>query len=634
MSNSILWNPGGPEIQLSSEGALNTLTVSHCNIEGGLDSIEVGANTINWLDGNIDADPFYVDPENGIYQLMTCSPCIGARTNDSIPIVDIDGNPRPDPPGSQADMGAFEHPLAFPRTIPEIQVNQSALNFDEAYINYPDTLIYRVSNWGCDVLYIQAETDLVEYVLEPEFIALEQGQKDSFLVIFTPIYCSSYPDSLILTTNDQDESTIIVPLAGQGVLPPNISVYPYRYDLEMNLDLLETHTSVISNTGGSNLEFEIAMDDSRQQGGYALQFDGIDDYVDCGDLGFDSDADSITVAMWINPNTLTGNYGYWAFPGGTDQFSFYIQDGYYNEGILGQYFGYAAKPAGEWSHLAVTFDGWYQCFYLNGELLDSNHVIDPASFNISGRSFMIGSGNNGATYADGAIDAVMVWSTTRSQDQINSDMHRTIAYNEPGLVGYWRFNEGIGDTTNSYTTDSHPGIIHGSPEWIESTAPITSWITVQPLSGTIESNGSEDISIIMDASNLLVGDYQTEIRLFSNDPDQGLIIIPVSVTTFVNVEPEPPIPTAYQLHQNYPNPFNPVTTIKYDLPVDSYVKLTIYNILGQQVITLTDDYQNAGYKSIRWNGRTTSGKLVSTGMYFYSIEASQYSAIRKMVLLK
>jgi len=56
--------------------------------------------------------------------------------------------------------------------------------------------------------------------------------------------------------------------------------------------------------------------------------------------------------------------------------------------------------------------------------------------------------------------------------------------------------------------------------------------------------------------------------------------------------------------------------------------------MGRQVIKLTDGFQEAGYKSIRWNGRNTSGQVVSAGMYFYAIEAGKYSAIRKMILLK
>ncbi|MCK5330547.1 MAG: T9SS type A sorting domain-containing protein, partial [Candidatus Marinimicrobia bacterium] len=87
------------------------------------------------------------------------------------------------------------------------------------------------------------------------------------------------------------------------------------------------------------------------------------------------------------------------------------------------------------------------------------------------------------------------------------------------------------------------------------------------------------------------------------------------------------------MHQNYPNPFNPITTIQYDLPEDGNIKLIIYNIRGREVIVLVNGNQEAGYKSIRWNGRNAAGQLVSAGMYFYAIGTNGHSAIRKMVLL-
>jgi len=94
------------------------------------------------------------------------------------------------------------------------------------------------------------------------------------------------------------------------------------------------------------------------------------------------------------------------------------------------------------------------------------------------------------------------------------------------------------------------------------------------------------------------------------------------------------IPTEFALHQNYPNPFNPITTIEYDLPEDGNLKLAIYDILGREVIELANGFQEAGYRSVQWNGRNAFGQIVSAGMYFYAIEAGKYSAIRKMVLLK
>jgi len=86
--------------------------------------------------------------------------------------------------------------------------------------------------------------------------------------------------------------------------------------------------------------------------------------------------------------------------------------------------------------------------------------------------------------------------------------------------------------------------------------------------------------------------------------------------------------------QNFPNPFNPETEISYALPEDSYVKLTIYNIQGQKVKQLVDEYQNAGTREVIWDGRDESGERVASGIYFYRIQAGSYSMTNRMVLLK
>ena len=85
---------------------------------------------------------------------------------------------------------------------------------------------------------------------------------------------------------------------------------------------------------------------------------------------------------------------------------------------------------------------------------------------------------------------------------------------------------------------------------------------------------------------------------------------------------------------NYPNPFNPQTEIAYSLPEDCYVKLTIYNIQGQKVKQLLDEYQSAGTKEVVWDGCDENGEKVASGIYFYRIEAGPNSATKRMVLLK
>jgi hypothetical protein len=94
------------------------------------------------------------------------------------------------------------------------------------------------------------------------------------------------------------------------------------------------------------------------------------------------------------------------------------------------------------------------------------------------------------------------------------------------------------------------------------------------------------------------------------------------------------IPMEYNLYNNYPNPFNLETILNYDLPDDIMVNIIIYDVLGRIVIEMVNNYQLAGHKSIGWDGTDDTGAPVSTGVYFYSIQAGVFMQTKKMVLLK
>jgi len=93
-------------------------------------------------------------------------------------------------------------------------------------------------------------------------------------------------------------------------------------------------------------------------------------------------------------------------------------------------------------------------------------------------------------------------------------------------------------------------------------------------------------------------------------------------------------PQGFALEQNFPNPFNPVTTLRYDLPENSYVNVTVYDMLGTQVRTLVNTTQDAGFRSVIWNATNDYGKPVSAGIYLYQIQAGEFVQTKKMVLLK
>ena len=94
------------------------------------------------------------------------------------------------------------------------------------------------------------------------------------------------------------------------------------------------------------------------------------------------------------------------------------------------------------------------------------------------------------------------------------------------------------------------------------------------------------------------------------------------------------IPDVFALHQNYPNPFNPVTTIRYDVPEQAHVIMEIYNILGQKVAVVVDGIHQPGFHAVRWNGVNMYGKPMSSGMYFYHIQAGDFRSVKKLILVK
>jgi len=115
--------------------------------------------------------------------------------------------------------------------------------------------------------------------------------------------------------------------------------------------------------------------------------------------------------------------------------------------------------------------------------------------------------------------------------------------------------------------------------------------------------------------------------------DSGDIIVDGDVDGFT-LDKVPEIPLTYLLSQNYPNPFNPVTSISYEIPKESFVRISIYNLLGQKVTDLVSNLHPAGYHNVMWNSMDMSGKPVSSGVYIYTIQADNFRAVKKMVLLK
>jgi hypothetical protein len=153
--------------------------------------------------------------------------------------------------------------------------------------------------------------------------------------------------------------------------------------------------------------------------------------------------------------------------------------------------------------------------------------------------------------------------------------------------------------------------MEGVPDWFP-----PGWFT------GVAVSKSGDVYVTGDVSNAL---YRFPKNVITD-------VVPTVVKQSANIGAA--LPAHYSLSQNYPNPFNPSTTIRFELPEAGHVALTVYNMSGQEVARLADESLGAGSYLAEWDGRDMSGELVSSGVYLYRLKAGEYTATRRMIMMK
>ena len=164
----------------------------------------------------------------------------------------------------------------------------------------------------------------------------------------------------------------------------------------------------------------------------------------------------------------------------------------------------------------------------------------------------------------------------------------------------------------------------------------SSALTVEPVTFDLVAGSFQQVSISIDPSSMNDTTYYRLKILIHSEND---LILPAALTERIYFSNNKPsgitndksdhFPGKYMLYQNYPNPFNNVTMIRYLLPEACKVKLSIYNLLGEEIATLINEYKTAGSHEIKW-----SAEGLPNGVYFYRLQGSNFTEIKKLVLLK
>ncbi|MBT8391607.1 MAG: T9SS type A sorting domain-containing protein [Ignavibacteria bacterium] len=332
--------------------------------------------------------------------------------------------------------------------------------------------------------------------------------------------------------------------------------------------------------------------------GFALKFDGVDDFLNCGNgTSLQITGSEVTLECWINvnqfkPNIWEGSLIVKDFGAPGNDSGYMIRcgdDGKVNFNLGAGSWQELTSPAdaiqlNSWHHIAATYDGTDMKIYVDGDLVAE---VNRPSLNIrnAAANMLIGEspGFPGRVF-DGKIDEVRIWNVARSREQIKRTMNYLLSpeyYSTPdsGLAGYWRFDEGTGQTAIDFTSFGNNATLGGTanpdmqdPTWVE--------------------------------SNVIILSIENKEEQIHN-------------------------PQSFLLFQNYPNPFNPATTIKFEIPKRTYTSLKIFNVLAKEVTTLLEEEKAPGRYEIKFDASS-----LSSGVYFYQLKAEDYIETKKMLLLK
>lgn len=387
------------------------------------------------------------------------------------------------------------------------------------------------------------------------------------------------------TTEIQSAGIVSANEFDPGILDPNTTYY-WRVD-EKNF-LYTTEGELWSFTTGAGI-----LDTLNK----ALDFDGADDYVNCGnDASLQITGKEITLEAWINAEKFKSevwqgvilakdqggagvDFGYMMRCGKDGRLNFNVGNGQWNELNSPS----MSVTLNTWHHVACVMDGTNMIIYVDGIEQAKKALSSTSIKNASNVNLLIGDSPafSGRVF-NGKIDEVRIWNVGRTPEQINKTMNMKLTSEyystaDSGLAGYWNFDEGEGQTLSDLTFNGNDG--------------------------TLGSSGGTD----------------------TKDPQWTKSSAIVSIDEITDAE----IPTEFLLDQNYPNPFNPSTTISFSVSETGSYKLAVYNVLGQTVDKIFDEEISAGKYKVDYNA-----EHLCSGIYFYRLIGQNVNITKKMILLK
>ncbi len=538
------------------------------------------------------------------------------------------------------------------------EINWSRV-YTDLYSGNPYEVIVEIENSGLAVLeVIEIFSDNNMFTAGLDDFTLEPGEMANVPVNFQAEEDETgwFNGVLTIRSNDPDENEIEIEMRAHSALPPIISTEVNMIEDEIEIGDTSEHFFNIFNDGGSSLRFDISHDiidepDEDVSNGplrdelgeeivsYAVEAGFVSGLAWDGELmwarnsqdqrllAFDPNAEEIVETIQI----LAQGYGF-AFDGE----GFWVGD--FNDANVGSLIRLdrqgnfiSAIQIAAFFILGIGLDEDGIWIYGSRPMMQQKSLLQ---FSYGGDFLQEVNCQETLQNAHGCITIVpehedgklwfMNWQTSELL-QLNIGEEQLEVIQQVQLPNDQAF--GIGHDSENFWYAA------GEGNWyvIDDGVSEVSWLTYEPTDGVIEAGDDIEVFVTLNTEDCFLGDYEADIHINSNDPDDPDIVIGVfmSVIEELSVPSVSTAPDNYYFNNSYPNPFNMTTRIAYGLPHTDHIKIAVYDITGQTITTLFSGTQTSGHHTVVWNAG-----YAAAGRYFIHLESPGFNAIQQVTLLK
>ena len=618
----------------------------------------VAAGGVNWLSVEPSAGTV---PAGGSLAVTVRFDATGLLGGDYRAAVRIDSN---DPDENPVTVPVHMYSIG----VPDIVVTPASLNFGPVFIGAVRRDTVKVSNSGSGPLTVSAVSlSPGVFAADTSGFVLAPGAQRALVVSFAPTAAGAVSGSIGFVSDDPDEGLAGTALAGVGLVPPNLEVSPDSLSADLPIGGQTTRSLTLANTGGSDLTYQVWISGELSSPGATIAPTPDAIQAGSGAAGQSDHPPADYRPAAAVHSTMAGARVLLvqdSLPWGGEANNSILNANGIPFDIIGSN-QLAATNLGNYRDLIVAGDqpsATYLTLAARAAQIDT-FVTHGGTLEFHAAGWGFAGGNPTVVTLPGGMHIVNSYSGLNYvllpgypimagvPSPFTGSLASHAAFNNipagadlivrddlglPNLVSY---RHGFGRVVASGQTLER-GFSYGEPAGLilRNLIPYdarggVSWLSAQPLQGTVPAGGSAVLTLTFDATGLTGGDYRSSVEIDSDDPDQYVVYVPAHLSVLgasglVSVGEHV---AKFELAPVVPTPTRGAASIEFELTRPGNAQVTIYDVAGRKVRTLAAGPHEAGRHSLIWRGEDDHGASRGAGIYLLRLETGEGKRTRRLV---